>query len=183
MAQQHINFSQPNDGLGDTLRESQIKAESNFNELYSNKVDKVLGQGLSDTNFTQLEKDKLEGLQEGGQLQTDWDQGDNTQKDYLKNKPENVSEFFNDSEYVVDVPTAGIFARSSGEWIDLATANPFNTFKPIQKGFGNVLQTPEPGDIYCGWSNDGTIRYTEALYISGPLNDSDNFTPLVQTEI
>jgi hypothetical protein len=28
MAQQHINFSQPNDGLGDTLRESQIKTKA-----------------------------------------------------------------------------------------------------------------------------------------------------------
>lgn len=36
MAQQHINYgASPNDGTGDTLRASQQKAESNFNELYA----------------------------------------------------------------------------------------------------------------------------------------------------
>lgn len=62
-------------------------------------------------------------------------------------------------------------------------ANPYNFFQPIQKGFGNILTTPQAGDIYCGWRNDGTIRYSEAIYISGSLDNSDNFTPLVQTEI
>ena len=36
MAQQHINYgTAPNDGTGDTLRESQRKAEENFTELYT----------------------------------------------------------------------------------------------------------------------------------------------------
>lgn len=35
MSQQHINVgTSPNDGTGDTLRDSQIKAEANFSELY-----------------------------------------------------------------------------------------------------------------------------------------------------
>ncbi len=60
----------------------------------------------------------------------------------------------------------------------------YNVFKFIQKGFGNTNQTiAESGDIYCGWRNDGLVRYTEASYISGALNNSDNFIPLVQTEI
>jgi len=50
MAQQHINYGTPNDGTGDTLRTSQVKAESNFNELYANKVDKiVIGGGMAFT--------------------------------------------------------------------------------------------------------------------------------------
>lgn len=127
MAQQHINYSTPNDGLGDTLRASQIKAESNFNELYGNKVDKVTGKGLSDTNFTQAEKDKLAGVVEGGQIQTDWNQGDNAQKDYLKNKPENTSDFNNDGDgvtpFVADVDAVGTFVRSTGVWIEVSILN------------------------------------------------------------
>jgi len=123
MAQQHINYSTPNDGLGDTLRTSQVKSESNFNELYANKVDKVVGQGLSDTNFTQAEKDKLAGVVEGGQVQSDWNQGDNLQPDFIKNKPENTSDFINDGNgiqaYVPDVGAVGVYARSSGVWIEL----------------------------------------------------------------
>lgn len=124
MAQQHINYgSSPNDGTGDTLRVSQVKTESNFNELYTNKVDKVVGKGLSDTNFTQAEKDKLSGLTEGGQVQADWDQGDNLELDYIKNKPVNVSEFNNDSQYVPDTGTAVPSVRINGEWIPLSVSN------------------------------------------------------------
>lgn len=123
MAQQHINYSTPNDGLGDTLRDSQVKSESNFNELYANKVDKVIGKGLSDTNFTQVEKDKLAGLVTGGQLQSDWTQGDNSQKDFIKNKPLNTSDFNNDGDgvqaYTPDVGVVGVYARSQGAWIEL----------------------------------------------------------------
>lgn len=132
MAQQHINYSSPNDGLGDTLRDSQIKAESNFNELYANKVDKVTGKGLSDTNFTQAEKDKLAGLVAGGQLQSDFTQGDNTKKDYIKNKPENTSDFNNDGDgvnaFVTDVGSVGTYARSAGEWVEFFTVLPKTQF-------------------------------------------------------
>lgn len=75
------------------------------------------------------------------------------------------------------------------EYIGIITNNntsnyPYNIFKFIQKGFGNTNQTiAESGDLYCGWRNDGLVRYTEASYISGALNNSDNFIPLVQTEI
>lgn len=65
-----------------------------------------------------------------------------------------------------------------------AVKTPFTTFKFIQKGFGNNdITTNEIGDIFCGWSNDGTIRISEAIWLGGSLTDSNNFTPLVQTEI
>jgi len=62
---------------------------------------------------------------------------------------------------------------------------PADEFKFLQKGYGNTSPYPsiEIGDIFCGWTNDGTIRYSEAIYNGGLLNDSDNFTPLVQTLI
>ncbi len=123
MAQQHINYSTPNDGLGDTLRTSQVKAESNFNELYSNKVDKVTGQGLSDTNFTQIEKTKLAGLVEGGQVQSDMLEGNSALPSFIKNKFTKTSDFINDGNgiqaYVTDVGEVGVYARSAGEWIEL----------------------------------------------------------------
>ena len=41
------------------------------------------------------------------QIQSDWDQSDSTQVDYIKNKPTNVSDFTNDAGYLVqaDLPT------------------------------------------------------------------------------
>jgi len=55
-----------------------------------------------------------------------------------------------------------------------------NIFKFIQKGFGNInLASNEINDIFCGWSNDGTLRYPEAKWLGGALNNSDNFKPLI----
>ena len=63
-------------------------------------------------------------------------------------------------------------------------STPFNKFKFVQKGFGNSdLNNNQVGDIFSGWSNDGTIRITEGIWLGGPLNDSDSFIPLVQTSI
>lgn len=92
MAQQFINVSQPNDGLGDTLRQSFVETNENFTELYENKVDKVTGQGLSDNNFTDAEQLKLSNIQENAEqnVQPDWNQNDNTQDDYIKNKPDTL---------------------------------------------------------------------------------------------
>lgn len=92
MAQQFINVSQPNDGLGDSLRQSFIETNENFSELYQNKVDKELGKGLSDNNFTDDEQVKLANIQENAEqnVQSDWNQNDNTQDDYIKNKPDTL---------------------------------------------------------------------------------------------
>lgn len=61
---------------------------------------------------------------------------------------------------------------------------PFTSFKPIHKGFGNTdITINEIGDIFCGWKNDGTVRYSEAKWLGGSLSDSNNFLPIVQTEI
>lgn len=61
---------------------------------------------------------------------------------------------------------------------------PYNIFKFVQKGVGNIdVYNDEIGDIFSGWSNDGTIRYTEAIWLGGDLSNSDNFTPLAQTQL
>lgn len=59
---------------------------------------------------------------------------------------------------------------------------PYTPFKFVQKGFGNIdLETDQIGDVFSGFSNDGTIRITEGEWLGGALNDSNNFKPLVQT--
>lgn len=53
------------------------------------KVDKEVGKGLSSNDFTDADKTKLDGIEAGAQVnvQSDWDQADNTKDDYIKNKP------------------------------------------------------------------------------------------------
>lgn len=53
------------------------------------KVDKVTGKDLSTNDFTDTLKSKLDGIASGAEVnvQSDWDQADNTADDYIKNKP------------------------------------------------------------------------------------------------
>jgi len=92
MAQKFINTSTPNDGLGDALRDAFNDTNANFTELYSIKVDKVPGQGLSDNNLTDELVAKILSNEENAQenIQSDWLQNDNTEDDYIKNKPTSV---------------------------------------------------------------------------------------------
>lgn len=160
MAQQIINVSTPNDGNGDTLRNSQVKANSNFTELYNIKVDKVSGKGLSDVNFSAADKLKLDNLDPNAGAQSDWDQGDNLQPDYIKNKPTNVSDFTNDSQYITDVGSVGLFARSNGEWVD-ATVKILDGITGTTPGFtaGQTVYTLPAGSRCLRVYINGSIQY------------------------
>jgi hypothetical protein len=89
MAQENFNVSQPNDGLGDKLRAAFIKVQSNFTDLFTEKVDKEVGKGLSANDYTTTEKNKLANIEDFAELnvQSDFLQNDDTQDDFIKNKP------------------------------------------------------------------------------------------------
>lgn len=88
MAYNPINYSTPNDGLGDALRDAFIKTDAMFQELYSGVVFKESGKGLSTNDFTDAEQTKLEGIEEGAEVnvQADLAQEDETADDFVKNK-------------------------------------------------------------------------------------------------
>jgi len=144
MAQQHINYSTPNDGLGDTLRTSQVKAESNFNELYGNKVDKVTGKGLSDNNFSDIDKAKLDSLDPLAGAQSDWSQGDNLEPDYIKNKPENLSDFFNDLPTLLNAVGTFHYADLATQTVPLVIlpATPKKLTNDTEGVYTNLANTP-----------------------------------------
>lgn len=89
MAQENLNTSTPNDGLGDFLRSAFVKVQNMFTELYGNVVFKVAGKDLSKNDFTDVLKNKLDGIQSFAKknVQSDFAQNDNTQDDYIKNRP------------------------------------------------------------------------------------------------
>ena len=86
---QVVNVASPNDGLGDTLRDSQVKANANNAELNLKKVEVVAGKGLSSNDYTTTEKNKLAGITAGAEanVQANWNQQDNTQDDFIIGKP------------------------------------------------------------------------------------------------
>ena len=88
---QIVNVSTPNDGLGDPLRVSQVKANDNFSELNAKKVEAVAGFDLSENNFTDAEKAKLSGIEPSAQVNVrgNWQQQDPNAPDYVLGKPTN----------------------------------------------------------------------------------------------
>ena len=92
MAQQILNVSTPNSGLGDALRDASIKSNDNFTELYEGKVDKVTGKDLSDNNLTDELIAKINDLEANAQvnIQSDWNENDIEADAYIKNKPEQL---------------------------------------------------------------------------------------------
>lgn len=86
---QNVNVSTPNDGLGDPLRVSQVKANDNFAELNTKKVEIVAGMDLSENNFTDAEKSKLAGIEVGAQVNVrgNMQQQDPDAPDYILGKP------------------------------------------------------------------------------------------------
>lgn len=87
--QENIDYSSPDDGLGDPLRNAFIKVQDNFTELYNGKVDKITGKGLSENDFTDADKTKLDGIETGAQVNVNADFGE-TDPDapgYILNKP------------------------------------------------------------------------------------------------
>lgn len=85
MAQIIHNISQPNDGLGDKLRIAFDNQNQMNSELYSEKVDKITGRGLTEANFTNAEKIKLSAIPSDAEknVQANLAQNDNTQDDYV----------------------------------------------------------------------------------------------------
>jgi len=89
MPQENLNVSTPNSGLGDALRAAFVKVQNMFTELYGGKVDKVTGKELSANDFTNVLKDKIDGIASFAEVnvQANWTQADITQDDFIKNKP------------------------------------------------------------------------------------------------
>ena len=83
------NISNPNDGLGDQLRTGFANQNIMNTELYDTKVDKVAGKGLSANDFSNTDKNKLDALNTGAEVnvQPDWAQSNTTADDFIKNKP------------------------------------------------------------------------------------------------
>lgn len=74
-----------------TLTASDINYDTNTTTkaAIDSKVDKVTGKGLSENDFTNAYKNKLDGIESGAEVnvQPDWNQTDTTADDYIKNKP------------------------------------------------------------------------------------------------
>lgn len=64
-------------------------AQSAIDELADEKVDKIDGKGLSTNDYTDTDKTKLSSIEANAEVnvQSDWNQTDNSADSYIRNKP------------------------------------------------------------------------------------------------
>lgn len=79
--------------------ESLKSKTTQIEDTLNNKVDRDGSKVLSTNDYTNEDKDKLAGIEHGAEknVQSDWNQTDDTADDYIKHKPENLAQ---DSNYV-----------------------------------------------------------------------------------
>lgn len=87
-----INTSVDLSGVTNSISELDSKIEAEISRATiaeSNKVDKIVGKGLSTNDYTTNEKNKLAGIASGAEVnvQSNWNQTDINSDDYIKNKP------------------------------------------------------------------------------------------------
>lgn len=90
---------QPNDNVSELVNDagyltqhqslSAYRTSAQQDVIDNTKVDKVQGKGLSENDYTTAEKNKLSGIQNGAEVnvQSDWNQTNQSADDYIKNKP------------------------------------------------------------------------------------------------
>src|SRR5690606_20734975 len=86
--------------------------KSEVNALLNSYVLKEANMGLSEENFSSYYRQKLDEIDFFAQknVQSDWEQNDNTKDDFIKNKPTiptKVSELENDSSFISEAPNDG----------------------------------------------------------------------------
>ena len=88
--QEIVDFIETNKEILDGLTIGNIAGLQNALDL---KVDKVTGKELSTNDFTDALLSKLNGIAAGAEVnvQSDWNQTNNTQDDFIKNKPFDVT--------------------------------------------------------------------------------------------
>jgi hypothetical protein len=123
MAQIPFVTTPHNSGLGDPLATAFEAQQSMNTELYDTAVFEVPGMGLSEANFTNADKDKLDSIVTpiAPQVQADAAETNPVSLSFINNKPENTSDFVNDGDginpFVADIDSPGIYARVIGGWV------------------------------------------------------------------
>lgn len=134
-------------------------------DLEAGKVDKVTGKGLSTNDYTTAEKEKLEGIAEGAEVnvQSDWTQTNTGADDYIKNKPTNLevtdnkvsawSETTNNTHY----PSEKLVKDSLDNKVDKVSGKGLST---------NDYDNTEKSKVANAVQKDGSVAMTGNLNVN-----------------
>jgi hypothetical protein len=169
-------------------------SEAVYNSL-SGKVDKVSGKGLSTNDYTTAEKNKLNGIASGAEVnvQSNWSESNSSSDAFILNKPTKVSDFTNDTGFITNTvsnltnyyTTSNTYTKAEVDSLIAAAKNgrfevvvtlPFTDIKTnvIYLVPKTVAQTDNIYDEYVnldatpnGWEKIGDTEIDLSGYIQG----------------
>lgn len=186
MAQIIHDVDLPNTGDGDPLRTAFVNQNEMNTELYDTKVDKVTGKDLSENDFTDELKDKLDNIQEFAEanVQPDWLQGDEDADDYIKNKPENfisypykaIFPFVDGNVFTMPDGVAVSDVRPNGSgsdigWTQVGTTLTFTSYTLIADDFLVVIGFFNPANVFS--PTGGGVQTITSTDLAIGVDDSD----------
>jgi len=167
MAQITHDISSPDDGLGDALRTAFDNQNDMNTELYDTKVDKITGKGLSENDFTDADKAKLDGLNNVTPVQADLGQTDNLEPDFVLNK--NTSNLVNDGEDGSNpFSTFKVYANYAALNADQAAQNTYSDYRVTDATAFGLVSGADPITVKwlgtsLGTTSDYRVEYTQTV--------------------
>lgn len=123
------------------------------------KVDKVSGKGLSENDFTDTLKDKLDGIASGAEVnvQADWNESDSSSDAFIQNKPTipaaQVNADWDASSGVAEIlnkPTLGTAAA-----LDVSSTGDASTSEVVKGDDSRLTNARNAADVYS-WAKAST---------------------------
>lgn len=153
--------------MGNSGGTSDAYTKAQTDALLGTKVDKETGKGLSTNDYTTAEKDKLEGIASGAEVnvQSDWSQSDSSADDYIKNKP--TIQTVNDATLTIQKNGTAVGTFSA----NAATAATINITVPVDAEDVDAL----PDTTRYGASLSLSIDSTTYV-VTASLKDQDGNT-------
>ena len=114
-----------------TFDSNGVKVEARLNSLDNNKVDKQDGKTLSSNDYTDDEKNKLASIQSGAEqnIQSNWNESNETSDAYIKNKPTKLPANGGDSD-TVNGHTVDSDVPVNAKFTDTVYIHPDSTITP-----------------------------------------------------
>lgn len=161
---------------------SNYYTKTQADDLLGDKVDKESGKGLSTEDYTTAEKTKLGGIEAGAKVnvQSDWNQGDSTKDDFIKNKP-TLRQPSADG-------TAGQYLKSNGNgnapsWETMDSAPTANSTKAVTSGGVKTALDGKQASISITTKTDDAGDNDKVILQANGVTDTTTFVRRSLTNI
>lgn len=160
-------------------------------DLNDDKVDKVVGKGLSEEDFTTTLKNKLDNISANAEVnvQSDWNQTNNSQDDFIKNKPRTITQAEIELIDKIGVMTKAEFEARREKWRRDSAGSGFlewggshSTADGVNEGIYCLTTTGNESTLFLGRDSD-PVGVSRTKYPVGLIDGSEMKLSSVNTSL